>query len=127
MNSLFVLLWMIFMHIIDDYKLQSGVLANLKQKIFWKENAPDKKYEHDYLIALGMHSFSWSFMIMLPISCLLEFSVTLPFLIVFILNAFIHGFIDNLKANKFKINLIQDQSIHILQIVLTWLLFLIII
>ena len=41
----------------------------------------------------------------------------------FVINGLIHMFVDNLKANKFKINLIQDQSIHLVQILVTVLLF----
>lgn len=58
---------MLFCHIVDDYYLQ-GILASMKQKKWWQENAPDKLYEYDYLIALLMHGFSWAFMIMLPIA-----------------------------------------------------------
>lgn len=39
MNNWFIFLLMIFLHIIDDYKLQ-GWLASAKQKKYWKENAP---------------------------------------------------------------------------------------
>ena len=35
-------------------------------------------------------------------------------------NSTIHAIIDDLKANKKKINLVQDQIIHIIQILLTW-------
>lgn len=57
MNDLFILIFMIFCHIIDDYFLQ-GILASMKQKVWWKENYPDKIYSKDYLMALFMHSFS---------------------------------------------------------------------
>ena len=36
----------------DDYKLQAGVLNNLKQKQYWEENAPDEMYKSDYKWAL---------------------------------------------------------------------------
>lgn len=39
MNSIFLLLLMIFCHIVDDYYLQ-GWLASAKQKKWWEENAP---------------------------------------------------------------------------------------
>lgn len=38
----------------------------------------------------------------------------------FILNIGIHYFIDDQKANKKEINLVEDQLWHLLQIVLTW-------
>ena len=37
------------------------------------------------------------------------------------INTAIHFVVDDLKANRFKINLITDQSIHFIQIVLTFL------
>jgi len=45
------------------------------------------------------------------------------FAIAFVINLTIHAFVDDLKANKKKINLIVDQSIHISQIIVTCLLF----
>jgi len=122
MNGRFVLSWMIFMHIVDDYYLQK-ILAQMKQKKWWKENAPDRMYKYDYLVALFMHSFSWAFMIMLPIAYTLDFNVTAKFDMIFVANQFVHGIVDHMKANEFKINLIQDQAIHILQILVTFTLF----
>lgn len=119
MNIWFVLLLMIFLHIIDDYKLQAGVLNNLKQKKFWEENAPDELYKYDYIWALIMHSFSWSFMIMLPIAFKMGFKLDLSFILMFILNVIIHADTDDMKANRHQINLIQDQLIHIGQIIFT--------
>jgi hypothetical protein len=125
MGILFILVLMIFMHIVDDYYLQ-GWLASAKQKKWWEENAPQKLYRHDYIMALIMHSFSWTFMIMLPIAFAEGFSFSKFYAIALVNNATIHGIVDNLKANKLKINLIQDQSIHIMQIVITFIVYLII-
>ena len=116
-----ILLSMIFCHIIDDYYLQ-GWLASAKQKQYWKNlsNYSDK-YKYDYVVALFMHSLSWSFMIMLPLSIIYKFNVPTIFFVAYFINVFIHAFVDNAKANWMKINLIQDQLIHIVQIILTWL------
>ena len=74
-NKIFILIAMIFLHIIDDYKLQ-GILASMKQKKWWKEQNDYKSmYKYDYIIALLTHSFSWSFMIMLPIAFALKFDI----------------------------------------------------
>ena len=121
MSRLFVILWMIFFHIVDDYYLQ-GWLASAKQKSYWEQNAPDKLYEHDYIWALIMHSFSWSFMIMLPIAYVQQFNVGFWFVILFAFNIFIHACVDNAKANLKAINLWTDQFVHMCQIVLTSLL-----
>ena len=117
--KILLLIAMIFCHIVDDYYLQ-GWLASAKQKSWWEKNAPDKMYEHDYLAALFMHSFSWSFMIMLipTLYVLLVGGIWIP--IVFVANFVIHMVVDDLKANQKKINLIQDQSIHMVQIFATW-------
>jgi hypothetical protein len=40
-----------------------------------------------------------------------------------LLNAVIHAIIDDLKANKLKINLDVDQCLHGLQILITWIIF----
>ena len=120
--EIFILLSMIFLHIIDDYKLQ-GVLASMKQKTWWEEQKGYKPlYKHDYIPALIEHSFSWTFMIMLPIAIFLKFNIGW-WVVAYIANMTIHAFVDNLKANKFKINLVIDQTIHIVQIVVTWLIF----
>ena len=117
---------MVFCHIVDDYYLQ-GILASMKQRNWWKTNAPDDMYKHDYIVALIMHSFSWAFMIMLPIRVYLFANGMLMqnniiMYICWILgNSVIHTVIDHLKANKKVINLIQDQSCYMIQIFLVWL------
>ena len=118
MNKIFTLLLMIFCHIVDDYYLQ-GWLASAKQKKYWQENAPEKLYKYDYIWALIMHSFSWAFMIMLPIAYGLSFNINIAFLIAFVVNVTIHAITDDLKANKRKINLWEDQIIHLIQIGIT--------
>lgn len=120
MNGLFVLLSMVFCHIVDDYYLQ-GKLALFKQRSWWQENAPDEMYKHDYIVALMMHSFSWAFMVMMPIAVSQEFQIEAVFVTMFIINTAIHAIVDDLKANKGKINLVTDQSIHICQIIVTFL------
>lgn len=118
MNNIFIILCMIFCHIIADYNLQ-GWLASAKQKSYWKENAPNEMYKHDYICALIMHSFSWTFMIMLPLMYAVGFKVNSFLLFLFVSNVLIHAIVDDLKANKKFINLWQDQSIHMFQIVIT--------
>ena len=131
MYKILLLLAMIFLHIVDDYYLQ-GWLASAKQKSYWEHNAPDKLYKHDYIMALFMHSFSWTFMIMLvPTLYLLIVAsnanaVALVTAIFFLINLALHMITDDMKANEKKINLIQDQSIHLAQIVITWIFFVII-
>ena len=119
-----LLIFMIFAHIVDDYYLQ-GWLASAKTKNWWKKNAPDKLYSKDYIMALFCHSLSWSIMVFLPILIYSLYNqIDLNwFYLVLPINLIIHAIIDDLKANKFKINLIIDQSIHFIQIFITWLIF----
>ena len=79
------------------------------------------KYKNDYIAALFAHSFSWSFMIMLPVMLWGQWEW-----LVLIANMVTHAVIDNAKANKFQINLIQDQICHLIQIIVTWLIFVVI-
>lgn len=124
--KIFILISMIFCHIIDDYYLQ-GWLASAKQKSWWIQNAPNNLYKNDYLMALFCHSFSWSFMIQLPVLIYSFYThLFIWSIILFIINLIIHAFIDNLKANKLKINLIQDQIIHFIQIIIIWIIIFII-
>ena len=118
MNNVFIVLCMIFCHVIADYNLQ-GWLATAKQKSYWKKNAPDQMYKHDYICVLIMHSFSWTFMIMLPLMYAVGFKVNSFLLFLFISNVLMHAITDNFKANTKVINLWQDQLIHIHQIVIT--------
>ena len=117
---MFTLLSMIFCHIVDDYYLQ-GKLASFKQISWWEKNAPNEMYKHDYIVALMMHSFSWAFMIMLPVAVSQRFDIVAGFAAMFVVNTAVHAIVDHLKANKRKINLVTDQSIHIGQIIVTFL------
>lgn len=127
MKLILILFSMLFCHIVDDYYLQ-GVLASMKQKSWWEKNAPDKLYKNDYIMALFMHSFSWSFMIMIPIIVYIMTSgIELKewLIIPYFVNMAIHAIVDDLKANKRVINLVQDQIIHLVQIIVTWIAFVI--
>ena len=124
MTKLFVLLWMLFFHIVDDYYLQ-GWLASAKQRSWWEKNAPEKMYENDYICALLMHSFSWAFMIMLPIAWYMKFNIGQTFYWTLMINWSIHALVDDMKANSKIINLCQDQCVHFGQIFATALILLV--
>ena len=115
-NSLIlVLVLMILSHLIADFPLQ-GWLAKAKARYYW-ENAP-KENRKDYIAALLAHSTMWGIIVFIPIMwyswCNLGWLwLLLP------ANIAIHCLVDDLKANKKKINLIQDQLLHLTQIVIT--------
>lgn len=115
---------MVFCHIVDDYYLQ-GWLASAKQKSWWEKNSPDELYKHDYIAALFMHSFSWTFMIMLVPTIYIILFGGRYYPLVFVVNLIIHMITDNLKANAKVINLCQDQLIHMIQIIGTFIVFII--
>lgn len=115
-----ILLFMILLHIIDDFVLQPISLSNLKQKKWWeKQEGYSDKYKDDYKVALAIHSISWSIMIHIPLVIMFPSLGQLALLISFIANAVIHYYIDDLKANKLKINLFEDQMVHFWQICTT--------
>ena len=115
-----ILLFMILFHIIDDFVLQPISLSNLKQKKWWeKQEGYSDKYKDDYKVALAIHSISWSIMIHVPLVIMFPSLGQLALLISFIVNAVIHYYIDDLKANKLKINLFEDQMVHFWQICTT--------
>ena len=113
------LVLMLLGHLISDYTLQ-GWLADGKQKSWWNKVCGGKvleqyKYRHDYIAALVCHALYWSIFICAP------FYASSWFLVAIILNSAAHAIIDDLKANRFKLNLIQDQLLHLGQILLTFL------
>lgn len=114
-----VLILMLFAHIVDDFYLQ-GILAKMKQKSWWENNAPDKLYKYDYLVALICHALSWAIMVTLPIFFAGAWNPHWAIYLMIGVNLAIHAVVDDLKANKRKINLIADQGIHFLQIIFTW-------
>jgi hypothetical protein len=129
MIKLVILLFMIYFHIKDDFYDQ-GILRNIKCRNWWEENYPDKLYSKDYIIALLVHGFSWTFSVHIPIFVLIflynytmygKVGISLTaFIAIFVVNALFHATIDDLKANELKINLIADQILHLLQILLIW-------
>jgi uncharacterized protein YqcC (DUF446 family) len=111
---------MVLMHIVDDYYLQ-GILAKMKQKSWWeKQEGYKSMYKDDYKMALLMHSMSWSIMILLPAMFILNVSGHMLWSI-FAVNTLLHCIIDNEKANKGRLNLMVDQTLHIAQIIVSWM------
>lgn len=116
-----ILLAMLFCHILDDFKLQNPVLRELKQRSWW-EGQPDMKpkYQNDYKIALALHGMSWAFMVMLPIMVWKQFDVGVGFVLIWAIQATVHAAIDDTKTNQGRINLVQDQLLHLCQVASLW-------
>ena len=123
MDWYWLLAMMLFCHIIEDFHIQ-GILADMKQKCWWRNQYTEygkglkpntmKKYDKDYAVALLMHGFEWAFIVHIP---LMWFVGLQPVILLSITaNALVHAYIDNMKCNRLRINLIQDQILHIVQI-----------
>ncbi len=114
-----ILVLMLLGHLVADYTLQ-GWLADGKQKSWWRkifgghEDAVPDKYKHDYKAALVCHALYWSIFICAP------FFASSWFIVAVVLNTVVHAIVDDLKANQLKINLIQDQLLHLGQILITF-------
>ena len=122
-----ILLLMIFCHLIDDFVLQDK-FTFLKQRSWWKKACMEdglnyEKYKNDYKMALFEHSLEWSIAIMLPVIffCNINGWILLAAVAV---NTIIHIIVDNAKANQLRLNLVQDQLIHFLQVIITFLIIL---
>lgn len=115
------LLVMLMLHFFADFTLQAPCgLANLKQKHWWAQQVKDVEksiYRNDWKMGLLCHSLWWSILICLPYFLSAGEWVLLAAIV---LNTHIHAVIDDLKCNKLKINLVQDQALHFVQILATW-------
>ena len=113
-----VFLLMILGHLIADYPLQ-GWLAQAKHREYWQRAS--SKYKYDYLAALAGHSTMWGIIVFLPVLYFWgDYLHWYQYLNLVQLICF-HFVIDDLKANRGKINLIQDQFFHFCQICLAYL------
>ena len=121
-----VLMIMLWLHIFADYHLQ-GILAQMKQFSWWTKHVKSDydKYKDDYIQALLAHSFEWAFIVSLPLLYFLwkggfEAAPGAVYLTQLLGNTFVHSVIDDKKANRGELNLMQDQRCHVYQIVATW-------
>ncbi len=112
MNALLIFLLMLTMHTVEDYHLQ-GRMADMKQKSWWDEYPA--RYHRDYIPVLFLHGMEWSVLVSLPLLLLTGLDVPIWFVLAVVINGIIHATVDDLKANRFRINLIQDQTAHIVQ------------
>lgn len=116
MSAVQTVLLMLLAHLVADYTLQ-GWLADGKQKSWWDKvfggKTPDS-YSLDYEAALVCHALYWSLLVCAP----LWSSPRLAWLVA--ANTVVHAAIDDLKANRKFINLLQDQALHALQIAVTF-------
>ena len=147
--TVITLLMMVLMHIIEDFHLQ-GKMGDMKQKMWWEAKSWEsvqeltfmndrldqhkrnlEKYGRDYIPVLLLHGFEWSMFIHMPILAARViadgWAFSDVFLVLFtasvLVHAAVHVIVDHQKANRLLINLIMDQTIHMLQIVVTYVIF----
>ena len=133
-NPMNMLLVCIGLHLLADYALQ-GCLSDLKQKRWWdgqmkrlyesfdKEYQTyelkwkiQQKYKYDYMAGLFCHALMWSIVTFFPLMWFCN--AWLFFHLVFI-NWIVHAIVDQGKANIHCFNLVQDQLIHMAQVIAT--------
>lgn len=133
MQAVLFLIVMLFLHVFADYNMQ-GIMASMKQKSWWVRQCRDGnvkwadlagKYKNDYKVAIAVHAFEWSFVVFLPlmILCFINLSYWPRFVIylcLLVANTWFHAIVDDSKANKGQLNLIEDQILHLIQIVVSW-------
>ena len=122
-NKFFILILMLFLHVLEDFHLQ-GILASMKQIRWWEKQVGSEylgKYAYDWVPSLLAHAFEWTFMIMIPIFLTREFTYLTALMIMS--NTIFHFVVDNSKCNLLKINLVTDQILHLVQILFTWVFF----
>ena len=114
---IFLIVSMLFLHVIADYLVQNEFMAKFKQKKNWEDYNDTGLYSFDYIAVLLAHTFSWSFIVFFPL--LIEFKDAFGYFAIVLINTGIHAYIDDYKCNKLKISLITDQILHIAQIMMT--------
>ena len=117
--KLTVFVLMFICHYLADFVFQ-GQIALYKQKSWWKENYPDKKYKNDWIISLMIHSVFWTLAILLPAIIFGLLNDTILSIMILIFNSIYHAFVDHLKCNRLLINLVSDQMCHVIQIIVTY-------
>ena len=104
----------ILLNVIEDFHMQ-GIMAQMKQKAYWCEY--HGKYTNDWVPVMLLHGVEWATIVSIPCMLVSWFDVSVWFIVVVVVMGLVHAYVDHLKANKFSINLIQDQAIHMVQLV----------
>ena len=125
--ALIILLSMMFCNIVSNFYVQ-GSLTQIKQKSWWEDICSvEPRFQNDYKAALIIQSFLWCFFIHIPLIlhiryCHWTYNEKI-FLIVFVADWIIHTIIDDFKCNKHKLNLVFSQSLYLMQVIITWILY----
>ena len=132
MTALYLFILCLWCHVLDDYWLQ-GCMAKLKQRDWWRgqlteemvkrgTRLEDTIYRHDYIAALAMHAAQWAVSIMVPLIIVRPWEAGF-YVVAWLINAPLHALVDDLKANRHLVSLVNDQLFHVLQVectVMAW-------
>jgi len=147
MTPIVLFLLMLLAHIIEDFHLQ-GRMADMKQKAWWYHSIQDavidterragrttdvqdpsfksfvdmrmEQYGKDYIPILILHGFEWVICVSIPVMIYTGFELSTGYLVMMTAMAFVHAYVDHMKCNKLVFNLVEDQAIHIAQVVVLW-------
>jgi len=125
MTDIKLFLLVLLLHFIADFNLQLGAgLDKFKSVDWWRKIMGEtiwgtadeqfRKYKHDYKVAMAIHSVVWALVTFAP--CIWLCTSAKAMLSILAVNAVAHYYIDNLKANRYRLNLVQDQILHLLQV-----------
>ena len=108
---------------LDMYKEQIGCEDgydpyNSKQRIEHEHQRLKHEYGLDWAMAMFEHSLYWTLVTFAPIIFFYHINYQITLCVVLI-NIIFHFIVDDLKANKFAINLVEDQVLHFVQIIAT--------
>ena len=108
---------------LEMYKVQIGYNGELdplknKQRVDNEHQRLKRKYGCDWAMAMFEHSFYWTLVTFAPIIFFTRINDWV-ILGVVVANTIFHCVVDDLKANKFAINLVDDQMFHFAQIIFT--------
>ena len=120
MSCFILFVVMLVLHLLADFTLQ-GWFANGKHRVWWeqqcaKQGVDFSKYRYDYICALVSHSFFWAAVTFLPMIVMTNWPYDWLAVVFLTVQVIVHAVVDDLKANKFKLNLVQDQLVHVLQV-----------
>lgn len=103
---------MLLMHIIEDFHVQ-GRMADMKQRSFWEPYG--EMYGNDHKVVLLLHGFEWAVFVSIPLFLFAD--VHWSYFAVMVSMAVCHAMIDDAKCNGRTLNLVEDQTAHVMQVI----------
>ena len=125
--SLLILLGMLGLHIVDMFGLNLLSLKMASGKSWYTPGLTLKRSKPDSIIPLLTQGFSWSILVHVPIIALLIIeNINPPTVLIFItviLQGLVHAYISNENASFRKLNFVENQILHLVQIISIFIIF----